>query len=96
MLANATFSVIAASPSIPTSLGQVRVARDVANDEMHDNTRTSDEMLQTARHTPGFLRRRRARVHITKGQARDCAIHLDSKIQSLHIDKKRFKGHQGP
>ena len=66
MVANVAFSVVAATPSIPTPLGRVRVARDVANDDMQDNTRTSDEMSQTARHTPGFPRRRSARVHITK------------------------------
>jgi len=54
VVANAAFSVVAATPPIPASLGQVRVARDVANDEMPDNTRTSDKMSQTARHTPGF------------------------------------------
>ena len=54
MVANAAVGVVAATPSIPTPLGQVRVARDVVNDEIQDNTRTSDEMSQTARHTPGF------------------------------------------
>jgi hypothetical protein len=43
VVANAAFTVIAATPSIPTPLGQVRVARDVVNDDMQDNARTSHE-----------------------------------------------------
>ena len=45
VVANAAFTVIAATPSIPTPLGQVRVARDVVNDDMQDNARTSHEMV---------------------------------------------------
>ena len=83
MVANVAFSVVAATPSIPTSLGQVRVARDVANDEMQGNTRASDEMSQTARHTPGFPRRRSARVHITKA--------LSSLADSLTVRRRFFQ-----
>jgi hypothetical protein len=72
------------APSIPTPLGQVRVARDVANDEIQDNTRASDEMSQTDRHTPGFPRRRSAKVHITKA--------LSSLADSLTV-RRRFLQH---
>jgi hypothetical protein len=83
VVANAAFSVVAATPSILTPLGQVRVARDIANDEKLDNTRTSDEMSQTDRHTPGFPPRRSAKVHITKA--------LSSLADSLTVRRRFFQ-----
>ena len=83
MVANAAVGVVAATPSIPTPLGQVRVARDIDNDEKLDNTRTSDEISQTDRHTPGFPRRRSAKVHITKA--------LSSLADSLTVRRRFFQ-----
>jgi hypothetical protein len=45
VVANAAFTVLAATPSIPTPRGRARVGRDVVNDERQDNTRTSLEMV---------------------------------------------------